>query len=94
MPKYDFVCPRHGKIEIRLTYDEFDSFDYRCPAPCRKALSRNYSDSPPVATFYGSDFTRRSTDSRQNQNIDHHDKRSTQSYPGEPRSYGRDRSWV
>ena len=52
-------------------------------------MTRNYTEGVPVATFYGSDFTRRSTDARQNMNIDHHDPRSNESYPGKPNKKAR-----
>ena len=76
-------------MELFLTYDEFDRFDKRCG--CKKLLTRDYSDSPPVATFYGQDFTRRSTESRQNQNIDHWEKRMGERYPGNPNQHVQDR---
>ena len=75
----DYVIRRNGElVQVRLSYAEYDK------AKAQGVEFVLQPDGAPVAIFNGSGFTRRSTDSRANRNIDHSDWRSNESWPGPP----------
>lgn len=77
MPRY--TVRKNGRIvEVTMTYAQYDE--------AKAAGVEFVMDPDGVATtiFNGPGFTRRSTDSRQNLNIDHHDWRGTENWPGPP----------
>lgn len=78
MPSY-VVKDKRGQLRrVTLTFAEFDK---------AKAAGVEFVPDPEgvaTAIFTGPGFTRRSTDSRANQNIDHSDWRGSENWPGPP----------
>ena len=78
MPRYTVILSDAGPIEVNLTYEQYDTY---------KKNGTQFiipGDGIPITHFTGPGFTRRSTDSRDNTNIDHHDWRGNQHWPGNP----------
>jgi hypothetical protein len=77
MPRYDVM--KDGRlVQVTMSFAEYD----QAVEDGMQFVLR--PDGAPVAIFNGAGFTRRSTHPKANQNIDHRDWRSSESWPGPP----------
>ena len=92
MPKYSVLCEDGHKGLVSATFAEFDAAGgvficqmiTKAPQHCEKPARVIFNGDPAVTIFTGAGFTRRRTDSRANRNIDHHDWRTGENWPGPP----------
>ena len=77
MPQYVILKDGHA-VQVTMSFAEYD----QAKEDGVQFVIR--PDGAPIVHFTGGGFTRRSTDPKGNRNIDHHDWRSGENWPGPP----------